>query len=99
MTRSSSRSSAARAMRAIRDCQRFDRHQWHATFQVGTYLCLTCGASFICPVCILGTPKDAQARLCPQHAVEQQERDAQSVARRKHEASLPPQHHQKGVSS
>ncbi len=91
--------SAARSMLALNDCRVFDRHQWHATFVVGQYLCTTCGASYYCPGCTLSIPKGARARLCPEHHAEQETRDEQA-RRHRHEqqpSSQPPI--QKGVSS
>ncbi len=76
--------SAARYMLALNDCRVFDRHQWHATFVVGQYLCTTCGASFYCPGCTLSIPKNARARLCPEHHAEQEARDEQA-RRHRHE--------------
>jgi hypothetical protein len=67
--------SAARQVLAKSDCRVFDRHQWHATFTVGQYLCTTCGASYFCPGCTLSIPKNARALLCPEHHAEQEARD------------------------
>jgi hypothetical protein len=67
--------SAARQMLALNDCRVFDQHQWHATFTVGQYLCTTCGATYYCPGCTLSIPKNARARLCPEHRAEQEARD------------------------
>jgi hypothetical protein len=70
--------SAARQMQAKNDCRVFDRHQRHATFTVGQYLCTTCGASFFCLLCTLSIPKGARARLCPEPHAEQQAHDEQA---------------------
>ncbi len=81
--------SAARHILALNDCWVFDRHQWHATFVVGQYLCTTCGASFSCPLCTRSLPKGARARLCPEHSAEQEARDEQARRRRHEQAHQP----------
>jgi len=83
--------STARSMPALNDCRVFDRHQWHATFVVGQYLCTTCGASFSCPLCTRSLPKGARARLCPEHYAEQEARDEQARRHRRHESQPSPQ--------
>jgi len=85
--------SAARQMLAVNDCKVFDQHQWHATFTVGQYLCTSCGATYYCPGCTLSIPKNARARLCPEHHAEQEARDH---AARTH---AQPIQQQKGVLS
>ncbi len=74
--------SATRALMALNDCRVFDRHQWHATFTVGQYLCTACGASYYCPGCTLSIPKNARARLCPEHHAEQEARDQHAQKQR-----------------
>jgi len=62
--------SPTRLMLATNDCQVFDRHQWHATFEVGKYLCTSCGASYFCPACTTSIPRRARVRFCPRHRTE-----------------------------
>jgi hypothetical protein len=92
MSKRTPTTSAARQMLALNDCKVFDRHQWHATFTVGQYLCTTCGASYYCPGCTLSIPRNARARLCPEHHAEQEARDH---AAHKQQQSIQ----QKGVPS